>query len=330
MAEGLVDGAAYEDDLPALLGDGKGGDATTLSAHVYMGMGRATRIAPIGRPKVIGVIPVHGAIAMSGPIPFGGATSDKLIAAIRAARKNKRVRGVVLHVDSPGGSALASDLVHHELVQLAAEKPLVACFANVAASGGYYVAAAAHEIIAEPTTITGSIGVVATRFVVGPLLARLGVVTETVKRGARADMMDPSRALTPDERAALTSEIAGMYRAFVDKVAVGRKLSTDDVEKIAEGRVWTGVAALSHGLVDALGGFDLALTRVRARVGGEGAELLRPVIVRGPREPGVALPKPSDAAKEMLARALDLEAFGWVQGKERVLLYSHLARSVRS
>ena len=333
IAKGLIDGAAYEDMVPGLLGTLEL-PAKLVPVDMYVGIRNALRLTPIRRPDVVGVIFVHGAIAMAGPMPFGAATDEKLISAIRAARTSRRVKGVILHVDSPGGSALASDRIHHELVQLAAEKPLIACFANVAASGGYYVAAAAHEIVAQPTTITGSIGVVAARMVLSPLLARLGVVTQTVKRGARADMMDPSRSFTEEERAALKEEIEGMYGAFVGIVAQGRKLPLDAVEKVAEGRVWSGVDAKAQGLVDELGGFDVALARARARIGGEHQEDLMPVVIKGARKAGAPLPPPAKAAAELVLRALDLDAFSWALGTayppERVLLYSSLARAFNS
>jgi protease-4 len=333
-ARGLIDGAAYEDMVPTLLGT-KEAPAKLVPAEMYAGLVAALRLVPLRRPNAVGVIFVHGAISMAGPMPFGTATDEKLISAIRAARQSRRVKGVILHIDSPGGSALASDRIHHELVQLAAEKPLVACMANVAASGGYYVAAAAHEIVAQPTTVTGSIGVVAARVVLSPLLAKLGIVTQTVKRGARADMMDPARPFTPEERAALSDELEGMYGAFVGIVAEGRKLPVDAVEKIAEGRVWSGLDAKTHGLVDELGGFDVALARARARIGTPNAKELAPVVIRGARKAGAPLPPPTKAAAELLLRALDLEPSSWLLaagssgGAERVLLYSSLARALK-
>ncbi len=326
--KGLIDGTAYEDMVPSIVGT-KEEPAKLVPVETYVGIRDTLRLTPLRKPDAIGVVFVHGAITMAGPTPFGAATDEKLISAIRAARTSRRVKGVILHVDSPGGSALASDRIHHELMQLAAEKPLVACFANVAASGGYYVAAAAHEIVAQPTSITGSIGVVAARVVISPLLARLGVVTQTVKRGARADMMDPSRGFTDDERAALKEELEGMYGAFVGIVAEGRKLAVEAVERIAEGRVWTGVDAKAQGLVDELGGFDVALARTRARIGGAHPEDLAPVVIRGARKAGAPLPPPTKAAAELVLRALDLEAVSWALGAsgERVLCYSSLARA---
>jgi len=317
--------------IPSILGTPEA-PAKLVPAETYVGLLAALKLAPLRRPGSVGVIFVHGAIAMQGPMPFGAATDEKLISAIRTARQSRRVKGVILHIDSPGGSALASDRIHHELVQLAAEKPLVACMANVAASGGYYVAAAAHEIVAQPTTVTGSIGVVAARIVVAPLLAKLGIVTQTVKRGARADMMDPSRPFTEDERAALMGELEGMYSAFLGIVAQGRKLPLDEVEKVAEGRVWSGTDAKARGLVDELGGFDVALDRVRARIGGLDQKELAPVVIRGARKAGAPLPPPTKAAAELVLRALDLESFlaeYTMLGTERVLLYSSVARALK-
>jgi protease-4 len=257
------------------------------------------------------------------------AIDERVISAIRIARASSRVRGVILHVDSPGGGALASDRLHHELVQLAAEKPLVACMGNVAASGGYYVAAPAHVIVAQPTTITGSIGVVAARFAVDPLLARLGIATEVVKRGARADLMQPTRQLTPDEREVLEREIEVVYRAFVGVVAEGRKKTFEEIDAIAQGRVWSGADAYQRGLVDELGGFDRALELVRARIGKAG-ERAEPVVIRASR--GQVSQEERD-----LGRAA--AAFGWLLGsgdggtlaalslarsRERVLLWADL------
>jgi protease-4 len=182
---------------------------------------------------------------------------------IRAARKSRRVKGVILHVDSPGGSALASDRMHHDLVQLGREKPLVCCMANVAASGGYYVAAPAKVIVAQPTTVTGSIGVVAVRASLDPLLDKLGIVRERVEKGARASLLAPMGSLDDDERAAIARELEATYQSFVGVVAEGRQLSPDTVEKLARGRVYTGADAHASKLVDVLGGFDVAVAELR-------------------------------------------------------------------
>ena len=344
---GLADGTAYEDELPTRIGAlVAGGAVPVVFAERVLRARRATRMRVVLRRPVIGVIPVHGAIAQAGGLPFMPlALDERIIAAIRVARASSSIAGVILHVDSPGGSALASDRIHHELVQLAAEKPLVACFSDVAASGGYYVGAAAHLIIAQPTTITGSIGVVAARVVVEPLLARLGVHTEILKRGARARLLDATIPFDDDDRAALDRELAGIYMAFKAVVAAGRKRSLDDVERVAQGRVWTGADALEQGLVDRLGGFDDALAAVRERIG-SGAQHLLPRIVRGPRKGMTPLNPPKARAAELLEAAallgreyglglglggaVDLRTLAMALSRERVLAWSpHASVDIR-
>jgi protease-4 len=288
-AAGLVDGEAYEDTLPELLVPGK-----PAPPMVHVGRylrGRDARLLPrLRMPAVVGVVAVHGPIVSSGPGTPRGRGDDGIIANIRAARLLPAVRAVVLHVNSPGGSVLASDRIHHELEQLAREKPLIAYFGDVAASGGYYVAATAQHIVAQPTTITGSIGVVAARVAVEPLLARLGVNAESVRRGARVGLLDPFHPLTEDEEGALDREIGAVYDDFVDLVARGRKRPRTEVLDLAEGRVWSGEAAHARGLVDQLGGFETALQVARERGGVPHAP---PVLLRALRShiPPLAPPK---------------------------------------
>jgi protease-4 len=331
---GLVDAALYDDAVterlaPAPTGQ-KRNDAkkTFVSASAYLAR-RRFRLGPILSEPVIAVVRVHGAIVQSGGTPLVQTTDERVVRAIGRARTSQRVLGVVLHIDSPGGSALASDRIHHELVRLAADKPLVACMANVAASGGYYVAAAAHSIVAEPTTITGSIGVVAARFAVEPLLARLGVHTEVVTRGARAGLLHPTRPLTDEERAVLQGELETVYRAFVRVVADGRKKSEEEIDALAQGRVWSGVDAHARGLVDELGGFTRALEVVRSRIGA-GASRAVPVVFEPPsslasRASGLAGASPAlpwllgDEGAETLA------ALAFSATRERVLAWTGLA-----
>jgi protease-4 len=180
---------------------------------------------------------------------------------------------------------------------------------NVAASGGYYVAAPAHAIVAQPTTITGSIGVIAARVVLDPLLARLGVVTEVLQRGAHARLLDPFLPLGDDDRAALDRELEHIYRAFLAVVAAGRRRPVSEIEPLAQGRVWTGADAQAHGLVDRLGGFEDALEVVRERIG-RGADRLRVVVVRPPRKPLPVLDPPEKKAARLLSEGLALVATG--------------------
>jgi len=326
VAAGLADGVAYEDEVPARIG-ADGATPSIRDATAYLRARAALRPQALRARGVIAVVRVHGAITGAPALPFASvATDERVIAAVRIARASPKVRGVVLHVDSPGGSALASDRIHHELAQLAAEKPLVACMGDVAASGGYYVAVAAHEIVAQPTTITGSIGVVAARLVLEPLLARLGVVTEVLQRGANARLLDPFLPLGDAERHALDRELERTYQVFLGVVAAGRHRPIDDIERLAQGRVWIGADAHAQGLIDRLGGFEDALEAVRVRVG-RGADRLRVVVVR-PRRGGFPVldpPRPkagvahlTDALAELLAVDLGMLA---LRG-ERVLAWA--------
>jgi protease-4 len=326
IEQGLIDGAAYQDEVPTAIGVGK--PARVSSAARYIFARRALRFPAFFPERAIGVIEIHGAITGASPLAaeLGLATDEGLIGAVRTARSDPRIRAVVLHINSPGGGALASDRIHHELVALAAEKPLIAYMANVAASGGYYVAAAAHTIIAQPTTITGSIGVVAARFAIDPVLERLGITTEVLKRGAHADLIAPTRALRDDERAVIERELEGMYRAFLKAVADGRKQPVESIAKVAEGRVWIGQDAKGVGLVDELGGFDVAVEAARARLGKtqKGASKLRPAIVRPPRRRVPPL-KPPSAAGEAERPALAILRAYFPQ-RSALLDLLHLAR----
>jgi protease-4 len=297
---------------------------------------RATNLGRDRGQEYVGVVRVHGAISQESS--FGGsgsgATEESVIGAVRAARESKKVRGVLLHIDSPGGSALASARMHRELELLAAEKPLVAVMANVAASGGYYVAAAAHAIVAEPVTITGSIGVIAVRFAVHPILERLGVNVDVLKRGARSDLFDPTHLLPPDDRAAVEREIASTYREFVEVVARGRHKSVDEVLELAQGRVWTGKDAHARGLVDVLGGFEVALADVKQRIG-KGSDRLLVREVRGnTKEWPTLAAEPAKAKKALVHAANELlgewgELLPLVLGTERVLLWTPEAMGYR-
>jgi len=342
IEQGLADAAAYEDEVATAIGDRE--PAKIIGAGGYLRAHRALSFPALRTPAVIGVLKIHGAIAGSSPLTseLGFATDDALIGAIRIARRNPRVRAVILHINSPGGGALASDRIHHELVALAAEKPLVAYMANVAASGGYYVAAAAHVIIAQPTTITGSIGVVAARLAIDPLLERLGIATEVLKRGEHADLIAPTRSLRDDERAVVEREIEGMYRAFLKVVADGRKQPIESIEKVAEGRVWIGEDAKRVGLVDELGGFEVAVEAARARIQGAGAAKLKPAVLSVPRGRIPPLPPPARGAPSSIAGAqallgvahlartlgVDLDPAALVLGGERILAWCPRAKAL--
>lgn len=327
---GLADGVAHEDEVLARLGlveSRRPGSVTarTMPCAVFLRSKRRPLLRRVLRAPYIAVIPVHGPIAHASSMPGSKVATDEHVARMaRAARLDPRAVGVVLHVDSPGGGALASARMHHELAALAREKPLVACMGNVAASGGYFVVAPAAHVVCATTTVTGSIGVVGVRMSIDPLLARLGIVTETVRRGAHAGLLAPTGPLSDDERAALERELDATYRSFVKVVADGRRMDESKVESLARGRVYSGEHALAVGLVDELGGFPAALAAVRRMVKSKLAEDARPVVLTPPRKPLPVLdPPPGGAALlallELLPpsqRALLLAA----AGGERVLL----------
>jgi protease IV len=186
--------------------------------------------------------------------------SERISKAIREARLDTTVKAIVLRVNSPGGSALASDVIWRESVLAKAEKPFIVSMGDVAASGGYYIACAADKIYASANTITGSIGV----FGVIPNMEKffknkLGITFDVAKTNNYADMMTVSRALKDDERAMIEDMIIDIYDDFIAKVAEGRNMTPDQVDEVARGRVWTGTDALELGLVDELGGLDAAI-----------------------------------------------------------------------
>jgi protease-4 len=196
-----------------------------------------------------------------------GIAADRLRALLDRLRREDRIKGVVLRIDSPGGDALASDLLWRSVSLVSQDKPVVVSMGDVAASGGYYMAAAADALLAEAATVTGSIGVVGGKLNVEDLYERLGVVKEGIERGARAGMLSEARGFTPDERKAVRDGMESIYEAFLDRVARGREMSRDDVDRAAQGRIWSGARARGLGLVDALGGPHEALFEVRRRAG---------------------------------------------------------------
>src|SRR6267143_3448704 len=185
------------------------------------------------------------------------------------AADDRTVSAIVVRIDSPGGDGTASDLIWSELVRArkVKGKPVIASMGDVAASGGYYVAAGADAIFAEPGTVTGSIGVFVGHFDASELMGKLGLNLETVKRGASADLFSPNRSLTERERKTLQSWVDNFYDGFVSRVAEARGLSKADVDRVAQGRVWTGAQALDRGLIDRIGGLEDALAEAKRRAG---------------------------------------------------------------
>jgi protease-4 len=186
---------------------------------------------------------------------------------LRAAARSKSLAAIILHVDSPGGSALASDLIWREVANLRRAKPIVVYMSNLATSGGYYVSVPATEIVAQPATLTGSIGVWAGKIVTQGLYGKLQAGRQIVSRGKAAGIYSDTALFSDEERARIRADIGAGYASFKTRVAEGRSLSEDEVEAIARGRVWTGKQALDHQLVDSLGDLRDAVERARHLVG---------------------------------------------------------------
>jgi len=192
---------------------------------------------------------------------------DSVVQCFRAAESDEQTAAIVLYVNSGGGSALASDLMWREVWRIRSRKPVVAVFGAVAASGGYYVAAAANRIVAAPATVTGSIGVLTGKLVLSDLYRRLGVHTEHVQRGRFALWFDPAAPLSDEERELLRRSNEETYERFVSRVAEGRSLGRDRAHELAKGRIWSGVDALGCGLVDELGDVELGIERAAELAG---------------------------------------------------------------
>lgn len=264
-SEGLIDGCCYEDELPRALAPADAEPVKYARAERYAAW-RGARLWKRIRPlPEIAVVHVHGTITHAARSLTGSraAALPAVVAALRRARTSRRVSGVILHVDSPGGSALASDLIHREVVRLREKKPVVAYMGDVAASGGYYVAAPCHRIVAQPTTVTGSIGVISVRLLGHGLAERVGVRPQGLRSAPHADIHSPFRILDDGERALLTAETEAIYDAFVNVVAEGRKRPREEIERVARGRVWSGADAARLGLVDDTGGMDRAIAVLR-------------------------------------------------------------------
>ena len=273
LAAGLIDRIGYRDEVYADVRT-RAGDSSKLLYLSRYARPVVSVQAPraVRKPRTIALVWGLGAIGTgrSGRRPDGPRMgSDTVTAALRAAASDKRVDAIVFRVDSPGGSAVASDAIWREVGQArAAGKPVVVSMGDVAGSGGYYVAMGADAIVAEPATITGSIGVLAGKLVADGLLDRLGVSYDSVAVGSLARMFSTRAPYGPAERDALERWLDRIYEAFVGKAAAGRGLSRDEVHAVAKGRVWTGADAVERGLVDELGGLDRAveLARERARI----------------------------------------------------------------
>jgi len=269
VSEGLLDGVIYEDELPGRLESEDGRARLTEWDRA-----RRSLLMPYRRRsrKRVGLVSLQGTIARGRsrklplPLPFVGgeqAGSDSVVAALRMAEKSRGISALLFHVDSPGGDALASDLIWREVERINANKPVVILMGNAAASGGYYVSAPANYVVARQGTITGSIGVLSIRPVARGLYEKLGINPVALDRGAHAGLLDPSRRSDAEELRVIERQIQHAYAEFKDRVARGRQIDLTDLESIAGGRVYTGAEALELRLIDEVGGFREALRKAR-------------------------------------------------------------------
>jgi protease IV len=258
LKAGLVDALSYEDQLDdaAPVAGTRRIDGETY-ARVPRPVTERVSGARIAVLYAIGTI-ASGRSSFDGP---GGNVlgSETFVEWVRKVRVDPTVRAIVVRIDSPGGSAIASEVIWRELMLARDIKPVVVSMGDVAASGGYYMAVPAHSIVAQPGTITGSIGVVTGKIVLKGTLDKIGVGAEAVSEGRFADIYSPFKPFSSEERARIAEQMRATYDLFVSRVAEGRQQQAARIDQLAQGRVWTGRQAHERGLVDELGGLDRAI-----------------------------------------------------------------------
>lgn len=275
LVAGLVDVLGYRDEVYAAVRKRVGPDAALLYLGRYQRsreLSRRARTLAAPRQESVALIYATGSIrrGRSGRSPVSGPAmgSDSVTAALRAAAADARIRAVVLRVNSPGGSYVASDSIWREVVRTrVGGKPVVVSMGDVAASGGYFISMAADVIFAQPGTVTGSIGVFSGKPVVAEMLGKAGVTTDAVVTGRHANMFSTRHPFSDEEWAIVDAWLDHIYADFTGKVAAGRRLSAERVHELARGRVWTGADARDRGLVDDLGGIEDATAVARTRAG---------------------------------------------------------------
>ena len=290
LEAGLVDGVAYEDQLDDLVPElgGAGAGERLIEDKAY------ARVSPsaigVRTGSRIAVVYAVGAI-VSGKSGYDGSTgptlgSDTMVEQLRRVGRDPSIRAIVLRIDSPGGSAVASDVIWRELVvlkQQAPQRPLIVSMSDLAASGGYYIATPGDVIVAQPGTLTGSIGIFAGKIVIDGTLDKLGVNVESVTSGADADIYSPFGPFTERQRGKIDAFMQDFYKGFLQKVADSRRTTPAAVDAVARGRVWTGAQARERGLVDRLGGLDTAVAIAKERAGIPASETVELVTYPSPR-----------------------------------------------
>jgi protease-4 len=293
----LVDRLGYRDELDDWLKEKNGGHLPLVRTRRYLRAGHywdgGARIAVI-----YGVGTVQRGESSRGPLtgsPVMG--SDTVAKAIEEAREDDSVKAIVFRVDSPGGSYVASDIIWRQVALTKGKKPIVVSMSDVAGSGGYFVAVAADRIIAEPGTITASIGVLSGKLVTKALWEMVGVTSDAVQRGRHATFYSTEQKYTDEERAIFREWLERVYKDFVGKVAQARGKTFEEVDAIAQGRIWSGEDALKLGLVDALGGLDTAVATAAELAG----------LPKGARVDLVEVPSPKSFFEDLWSRDDDAE-----------------------
>ncbi|CAA0117466.1 Protease 4 [Mycolicibacterium vanbaalenii] len=342
---GLVDRIGFRDEAYARIAQLGGGDAGSDAAsdaegddappRLFLARYAKSKGPSVSLPGLKGR-PTIAVVTLAGPIvsgrgrqmsPLGSpsAGGDTIAAALREAVADEDVSAIVLRVDSPGGSVTGSETVWREVVRArAAGKPVVASMGAVAASGGYYVSMAADKIVANPGTLTGSIGVVTGKLVARELKGRLGVGSDSVRTNANADAWSVDAPFTDEQHAQVVAEADLFYTDFVQRVADGRDLTVEEVEGVARGRVWTGADAAERGLVDELGGLRTAIRRAKVLAGVDPDEKVTVMNLPGSSLRDMLRPKPSSqpaaaSLPDAVGALLVASVAGAVDGTQRSL-----------
>lgn len=310
VAAGLVDALGYRHEVYGRMKEETSGELLHLGTYLR----RAGR--PDRRGSTVALVYGVGVVTRGtsrfATVPVAGITmgADDVTAALRAAIRDRRVKAIVFRIDSPGGSAAASETIWRETQRARqAGKPLVVSFGDVAASGGYYVAMGADRIVAHPGTVTGSIGVVAGKLLSREAWRKLGVTWDDVQAGANAAMWSSDHDFTPAQWGKFQAMLDLIYHSFIDRVAAGRGMPRERVHSLAKGRIWSGADAQGHGLVDQLGGLREAVDLAKEAAGIPAAASVRLQVYPRRRLPWAARrPDSSDAMAALLQDGLRLAA----------------------
>ncbi len=326
VSAGLIDELVYEKDAAQKLEEAAAAKGKEKPAE--MGARDYLRIPPDFKGKRVrqfAFLVAQGNILRSAPADLFGEeqaiTPKGIEQQVKLIEKDPSIRGVIVRVDSPGGDAVASDEILEHLKRLSKKKPVVFSMSDVAASGGYYMAMTGDPIVAYPGTITGSIGVIYGKVNLGGLYGKIGVNKEILKRGQFADLDSDFQKLTPEGRARLRETIDFIYAGFLKRVAEGRNRKVEEIEPLAQGRVWSGQRALGHGLIDAAGGIDAAVELLRQKAGIKEDEMVRLVVFPSPKSwfdvwfrPAPSDESAWDAESALLARKLPAGLAPWLAG----------------